>query len=286
MCFERWNCFTFGRELGISNPMNILFIGDIVAAPGRAAVAKHIPLLREKYQLDCVIANGENAHHGKGISSETAGDIFAAGVDVITLGDHTFDQKGVEAFLAGNPKVIRPANFPAGSAGRGHTVFTTATGKRVGVVNLQGRVFMRHTQVDCPFLKAKALLEELRVGDTVDALVVDFHCEATSEKCMMGHYLDGKATLVVGTHTHIPTDDARVLPSGTAYMTDAGMCGVYDSSLGMSYESVMPNFFTVGRHKFEPATGEATVRGIVVKVGANGLATGVEVVSVGGSLGR
>ncbi len=266
--------------------MNILFIGDIVAAPGRAAVAKHIPLLREKYKLDCVIANGENAHHGKGISAETANEIFAAGVDVITLGDHTFDQKGVETLLAGNPRVIRPANYPAGTVGRGHTVFTTQTGKRIGVVNMQGRVFMRHSQVDCPFGKAKVLLEELRLGDTVDALVFDFHAEATSEKCVFGHYLDGKATLVVGTHTHIPTDDARLLPGGTGDMSDAGMCGVYDSSLGMSYESVMPNFLSVGRYKFEPATGEATVRGIVVRVNAKGLAESVEVVSVGGALGR
>jgi len=266
--------------------MNILFIGDIVAAPGRAAVAKHIPALREKYKLDCVIANGENAHHGKGISAETAADIFAAGVDVITLGDHTFDQKGVETLLATHQKIIRPANYPAGTVGRGHTVFTTQGGKKIAVVNLQGRVFMRHNQVDCPFLKAKTLVEELRLGETVDAVIVDLHAEATSEKCMMGHYLDGKVTMVVGTHTHIPTDDARVLPGGTGYMTDAGMCGVYDSSLGMSYESVMPNFLTIGRNKFEPAVGEATVRGIVVRVKANGLAEGVEVVSVGGALNR
>lgn len=265
--------------------MNILFLGDIVAAPGRAALAKHLPALREKYGLECVVANGENAHHGKGISAETAADIFAAGVDVMTLGDHTFDQKGVEALLAGNPKIIRPANFQSGTVGRGHTIFTTASGKKIGVVNIQGRVFMRHN-IDCPFVKMKELLAELVIGETVDALVVDIHAEATSEKCVMGHFLDGKATLVVGTHTHIPTDDARVLPGGTAYMTDAGMCGDYNSSLGMSYESVMPNFFTVGRHKFEPATGEATLRGVVVTVGAKGLATKVEVVSVGGVLGR
>lgn len=265
--------------------MNILFIGDIVAAPGRAAVAKHIPALREKYKLECVIANGENAHHGRGISAETASEIFAAGVDVMTLGDHTFDQKGVEALLASNPKIIRPANYPAGTVGRGHTIFTTQSGKRIGVVNMQGRVFMRH-HLECPFAKTKALLEELRLGETVDALVMDFHAEATSEKCTIGNFVDGKMTLVVGTHTHIPTDDARVLPGGTGYMSDAGMCGVYDSSLGMSYESVMPNFLTVGRQKFEPAVGEATVRGIVVTVKPNGLAERVEVVSVGGALGR
>lgn len=263
--------------------MNILFLGDIVSSPGRTALATHLPGLREKFKLDCVIANGENSHHGRGISADTAQDIFKAGVDVITLGDHTFDQKGVEELLAANGRIIRPANYPQGTVGRGHTVFTTRDGLRVGVVNLQGRVFINQ-QIDCPFQKTKELMETLKLGDTVDALVIDMHAEATSEKCVMGHVWDGKASLVVGTHTHIPTSDTRILPGGTAYQSDAGMCGDYDSSLGMTYASVLPNFKTRGRHKFEPATGEASLSGVIVTVGANGLATAVHPLRVGGAL--
>lgn len=264
--------------------MNILFLGDIAATPGRKALAKHLPSLKQQYAVGCTIVNGENAANGRGITADTAAEIFAAGADVITLGDHTFDQKGVEDLLATNPRIIRPANYPQGTAGRGHTVFTTADGKRVGVVNLQGRVFMRH-QIDCPLAKIKELLADYRLGDNVDALVIDIHAEATSEKCVMGYVCDGKASLVVGTHTHIPTADARIQPKGTAYLTDAGMCGDYHSSLGMSYDSVLPNFQTVGRHKFEPASGEGTLCGVLVSVGKNGLATAVQQIKVGGVLG-
>ncbi|MFZ2586838.1 MAG: TIGR00282 family metallophosphoesterase [Alphaproteobacteria bacterium] len=266
--------------------MNLLFLGDIAASSGRTALAKHLPLLREKYALDCVIANGENSHStSRGITEDTAQEIFRAGVDVITLGDHTFDQKGVEVLLAQNQRIIRPANYPQGTVGRGHTVFTTASGKRVGVINLQGRVFINQ-QTDCPFQKAKALMDELRLGDTVDALVVDIHAEATSEKCLMGYVWDGKASLVVGTHTHIPTNDARIQPKGTAYQSDAGMCGDYNSSLGMSFESVLPHMLQRGRFKFEPASGEGTLCGVLVTVGANGLATHVQSIKVGGVLGE
>ncbi|MCP5404847.1 MAG: YmdB family metallophosphoesterase [Pseudomonadaceae bacterium] len=266
--------------------MNILFLGDVAAVPGRNALTKHLPALKERFAVDCTIVNGENAANGRGITAETAKEIFSVGADVITLGDHTFDQRGVEELLAGNPRIIRPANYPQGSAGRGHTVFTTAAGKRVGVINLQGRVFMRH-QVDCPFVKVREMLaQDYRLGDTVDALVIDMHAEATAEKCMMGYACDGKASLVVGTHTHIPTHDARIQPKGTAYLTDAGMCGDYDSSLGMSYESVMPGLLTVGRNKFQPAAGEGTLCGVVVSVGDNGLATSITQVKVGGVLGE
>lgn len=266
--------------------MNLLFLGDIAAAPGRNALLKHLPILRDKYALDCVIANGENSHStSRGITEETAAEIFRAGVDVITLGDHTFDQKGVEVLLAQNSRVIRPANYPQGTVGRGHTIFTTREGKRVGVINLQGRVFINQ-QTDCPFQKAKALMEEYRLGDNVDVVVVDIHAEATSEKCLMGYIWDGKASLVVGTHTHIPTNDARIQPKGTAYQSDAGMCGDYASSLGMSFESVLPHMLQRGRFKFEPASGEATLSGVVVTVGPNGLATSVKSLKVGGVLGE
>ena len=211
--------------------MKILFLGDVVAGPGRAALMQHLPALRKHHGCDVVIVNGENAAAGKGITPETAQEILNAGADVITLGDHTFDQKGVEELLAGHPRIVRPANYPQGTIGRGHTVFTTADGQRVAVVNLIGRVFMRGS-LDCPFQVSKTLMEMYRLGETCDALIVDMHAEATSEKVCMGHWWDGKASLVVGTHTHIPTNDARIQPKGTAYLTDAGMCGDYQSSLG------------------------------------------------------
>jgi metallophosphoesterase (TIGR00282 family) len=264
--------------------MNLLFLGDIAAAPGRAAVAKYVPQLRAKYSLDGVVANGENSAHGRGITAETAREIFAAGVDAITLGDHTFDQKGTEELLANTPTLIRPANYPPGSAGRGFTSFTTAAGKRVGVLNLQGRVFIAQ-QIDCPFQYSRNFIETHKLGKDYDALVVDIHTEATAEAVSLGHFWDGHASLVVGTHTHIPTADAHVLPKGTAYQTDAGMCGDYNSSLGMSFESVLPNFLSRGRHGFQPATGEGTLCGTLVSTDdATGLATAVKPIRLGPNL--
>lgn len=266
--------------------MKVLFLGDVVAGPGRAALKKHLPELKASLGLSCVVVNGENsAPNARGITAETAAEIFAAGADVITLGDHTFDQKGVEETLAANPKIIRPANYPAGTIGRGSTTFVTREGKKVTVINLQGRVFINQ-QTDCPFQLSKKLMEEHKLGETTDAIIIDMHAEATSEKCMMGHIWDGKASLVVGTHTHIPTADTRIQPGGTAYQTDAGMCGDYQSSLGMSYQSVMPGYFTRGRHAFQPATGEATLSGVLVELNENGLATKVSPFKVGGILGE
>ncbi len=265
--------------------MKILFLGDIVAAPGRAALAKYLPELRKTQALDCVIANAENAANGHGITPEIAQEIFACGVDVMTLGDHTFDQRGVEELLAGHPRVVRPANFGQGTVGRGHTTFTTAEGQRVAVINLQGRVFMRGNALDCPFLASNALMETYRLAETCDAIIIDMHAEATSEKAAMAHHWDGKASLVVGTHTHIPTADARIQPKGTAFQTDAGMCGDYQSSLGMSFTSVLPSYFSHGRHKFSPAEGPATLCGVIVETGGDGLAVGVKAVKIGGIIG-
>lgn len=262
--------------------MKLLFLGDIVSTPGRAALLKHLPGLREKHNLHAVVANGENSAGFKGITVESANDIFRAGVDVITLGDHTFDQKGTEELLAANPKIIRPANYPAGTVGRG-SVVATIGGKRIGVINLQGRVFINQ-QTDCPFQKSRELMKEYILGETVDALVVDVHAEATSEKVCLGHLWDGKASLVVGTHTHIPTSDTRVLPGGTGYQSDAGMCGDYNSSLGIQFASVMPVFEKRGRFKFEPATGEATLSGVIVTLDEKGLAISAQPLRVGGAL--
>lgn len=263
--------------------MNILFLGDIVGAPGRAALKAHLAALRAEHNVDMVVANGENAAAGRGITAETAAEIFAAGADVITLGDHTFDQKGVEEFLANNQRTIRPANFPPGTVGRGHGLFSLQNGKRVAVINLQGRVFMKQL-IDCPFRASTELQQTYKLGDNCDAIIVDMHAEATSEKCNMGYVWDGKASLVVGTHTHIPTADARIQPKGTAYLTDAGMCGDYNSSLGVTVQSALPSFTTAMRYKFEAANGEATLCGVLVKIAASGLAEAVTPIRVGGIL--
>lgn len=264
--------------------MNILFLGDIVSLPGRTALKTHLAGLKEKYGLSAVIANGENAaQNGKGLTASDAQEIFNAGVDIITLGDHTFDQKGFDDFLATNPRIIRPANYPPGTVGRGHVLFTTREGKRVAVINLQGRVFMRQL-IDDPFRTTTELQKEYRLGDNVDAIIVDIHAEATSEKCNIAYVWDGKASLVVGTHTHIPTSDTRIQPLGTAFQCDAGMCGDYNSSLGVTVPSSLPSFTSANRYKFEQATGEGTLSGVIVTVGDNGLATAVRPLRVGGAL--
>jgi metallophosphoesterase (TIGR00282 family) len=264
--------------------MNILFLGDVFGTPGRAALAKYLPQLVEKHNVDCVIVNGENSHAtGRGITLETANDIFKAGADVITLGDHTFDQKGIEELLANKEKIVRPANYPVGTAGRGFTIHTARNGKRVGVLNLQGRVFMK-ILADSPYEYLKNFMATHGLGKDYDYLVVDIHAEATAEKVVLGHVLDGHATLVVGTHTHIPTADTRIQPKGTAYQSDAGMCGVYESSIGVSFESIIPANLTVGRHPFKPAEGEATVCGVLVQANAQGLAQSVKPIRIGGSL--
>jgi 2',3'-cyclic-nucleotide 2'-phosphodiesterase len=263
--------------------MKILFLGDIVSTPGRTALKTHLSTLREKHGLTAVIANGENAaNNGKGLTAADAQEIFNAGVDVITLGDHTFDQRGFDDFLATNPRIIRPANYPTGTVGRGHVMVTIA-GKRIAVINLQGRVFMRQL-IDCPFRASTELQQTYQLGQNCDAIIVDMHCEATSEKCNMGYAWDGKATLVVGTHTHIPTSDTRVQPGGTAFQADAGMCGDYNSSLGVTNSSAMPSFTSAMRYKFEQSTGEATLSGVIVTVKDNGLASAAIPLRIGGAL--
>lgn len=264
--------------------MNILFLGDIVGHSGREALKKHLPSLRATHELDAVIANGENAAaNGRGLTLADAQEILNTGVDIITLGDHTFDQKGTEEWLATHPKVIRPANYPAGTPGRGATTFTTSSGKRITVVNLLARVFIR-TLVDCPFATSRKLWEDHKLGESCDALILDFHGEATSEKAVMAHYWDGKASLVVGTHTHAPTNDCFIHPQGTAFQSDAGMCGDYLSSLGVTYASALPLFTTARPTRFEQAKGEATLCGTLLTVDATGRATSVQPLKVGGIL--
>ncbi|MBI1309370.1 MAG: metallophosphoesterase [Proteobacteria bacterium] len=269
--------------------MKILFLGDVASTPGREALAKHLPTLKAQHSPAITIVNGENAAaNGRGLTAADAQAIFTAGADIITLGDHTFDQKGTEELLAANPRLIRPANYPAGTIGRGATTFTVQhgphAGKKVTVINLMGRVFMRPL-VDCPFRTADALLKEHVLGQTADAIFVDFHAEVTAEKTIFGHYLDGRVSAVVGTHTHCPTNDYHIRPGGSAYQTDAGMCGNYASSLGVTYESVLPTFLTGTPSRFEQSRGEATLCGTLITLGENGLATAIEPIKTGGILG-
>jgi metallophosphoesterase (TIGR00282 family) len=263
--------------------MKILFLGDIAANPGRLAVKTRVPQLRQSMGLDAVVANAENAAHGHGITAEIAQELFACGVDVITLGDHAFDQRGSEDIISNHPRIVRPANYPTGTLGRGHTLVTLPNGQRLGVIQLQGRVFTKN-QIDCPFQLSKTLQDQYILGKTCDALVLDLHAEATAEKYLLGHVWDGKASLVVGTHTHIPTADHHIMPGGTGFQCDAGMCGDYNSSLGMSFASVLPSMTRVGRYRFEPAGGPGTLCGVVVETGANGLATSIHPVRAGGIL--
>jgi len=242
--------------------MNILFIGDIVGKPGRKAVAALLPKLKREYHLDCIIANGENAAHGSGMTTATVKELLASGVDVITTGDHVWDQKGFEEEIENLPQVVRPANMTLAAPGRGSVVINIGDKARVGVLNLQGRVFMPVT--DCPF--RVALTEVAKLRRQTNIIVVDLHAEATSEKIAMGRYLDGQVSLVVGTHTHVQTADEQILPKGTAYLTDAGMCGPHDSVLGRDVGMVIRKFVSGMPQRLEVATGKIDLCGMIVEV--------------------
>jgi metallophosphoesterase (TIGR00282 family) len=244
--------------------MRLLFLGDIVGRPGRRAVTERLPALRERWRLDCVVINGENAAGGFGITAAICDEILGAGADAITLGNHAWDQREALVFIERQPRLIRPANYPPGAPGRGAGLIDTAKGHRVLVVNLLGRIFM--DALDDPFAAADRELALCPLGAVADAAVVDVHAEATSEKQALGHYLDGRASLVVGTHTHVPTADGRVLPGGTAYLSDAGMCGDYDSVLGMGKDEPIRRFLqkTPGS-RLEVATGEGALSGFAVE---------------------
>lgn len=244
--------------------MKILFLGDLFGRSGRNAAIDALPRLRKRLKADCVIVNAENAAAGFGLTSAIADAVFEAGADAITLGNHAFDNREIIPHLANEPRIVRPANLPKGAPGRGSTLIDLADGRRVLVINALGRIFMN--PVDDPFSVIESELEACELGTACDAAVVDFHAEATSEKCAMGHWCDGRATLVVGTHTHIPTADAQVLPRGTAYQTDAGMCGDFDSVIGVEKTEPMRRFITgMPSGRFEPALGEATICGVFVE---------------------
>jgi len=262
--------------------LKILFLGDIFGRPGRKAVKENLAAIRAEHNLDFVVANGENATSGRGLSAAHAQDLLQCGIDVITLGDHAFDQRDITQTLSSEQRVLRPANFTKGTAGRGFNTFTCGD-KKIGVMNLHGTVFMR-MNVLCPFAASRAHMAEHTLGEDYDALIIDAHTEATSEIAALGYIWDGHASLVVGTHTHIPTADTRVQPKGTAFQSDAGMCGVFKSSLGMDFDGVVKRFENSRPYPMQPAAGTATMCGVIVTVGDNGLATSVTPLRVGGDL--
>lgn len=266
--------------------MRLLFLGDVVGRTGRDAIAARLPELIQRYAFDFVVVNGENASHGRGLTEPHYNGLREAGADVVTLGDHAFDQRDTLSYIAREPALVRPVNMPEGTPGRGATMIEGRNGHRVLVVNALGRVFMN--PIDDPFRAVEAAVAACPLGEQADAVLVDFHTEATSEIQAMGQFLDGRVSLVVGTHTHIPTSDHRILRGGTALMADAGMCGDFDSVIGVDAEEPLNRFLTgVPQNRFTPAEGEATLCGVVVETDPKtGLALRVAPLRIGGVLAQ
>ena len=266
--------------------MRILFLGDVVGRSGRDAVVAGVPGLRTGLRADLVVVNGENASHGFGLGPDMADAMLQAGVDVITLGNHSWDRRELIPYIAQQPRVIRPLNFPPGTPGAGSFLVALADGRRALVLNAMGRLFM--DALDCPFRGTAELLSRYKLGASVQAIVVDFHAEATSETMAYGHSFDGSVSLVVGTHTHVPTADHTILPGGTAYQSDAGMCGDYDSVIGMAKAGASTRFWhKMPGERLAPADGAATLCGLlVVTDDATGLALSVEPLRQGGRLSQ
>ena len=263
--------------------MRLLFIGDVVGRAGRAVLLSELPKIRAAVDLDCVVVNGENAAGGFGISETICDDFLAAGADCVTLGNHAFDQREALVFITRQPRLVRPLNYPKGAPGRGAALIETKAGGRILVVNLLGRVFME--TMDDPFAAIEAELAACPLGAGCDAAIVDFHAEATSEKQAFGHFVDGRVSLVVGTHTHVPTADYQIFPQRTAFQSDAGMTGDYDSVIGVEKDEPVRRFLTkLPGNRFEPAGGAATLCGIAVDTGADGLATAIAPLRIGGRL--
>ena len=242
--------------------MKILFLGDIVGEAGRNVVKRFVPLLRAKHEIDVVIANNENMAGGFGVTPETYLEMTQAGVDIMTGGNHSFDKKEGIPVFEDEANVVRPANYPSKTPGRGHLVYTTTQGIKIGVINVMGRTFM--DPLDCPFAAADAAYNQIK--DLAKIIILDVHAEATSEKAAMGWHFDGRASFVVGTHTHVQTADERILPGGTAFLSDAGMTGPYDSVIGVKKEIVLQKFLTRRGRKFETASGDAWLCGALVEI--------------------
>ena len=265
--------------------MRILFLGDVVGRSGRTAIISRLKGLRDEWKLDFVVVNAENATSGVGLSPEHARKLLDAGADVLTLGDHAFDQRDMGSFIDQEPRILRPLNYASAAPGAGARVFEASRGRKVLVAQVLGQVFMKRPFAD-PFSAVDRVLRAHPLGGLVAASLVDIHAEATSEKMGMGHYCSGRASVVVGTHTHVPTADATILPGGTAYQSDAGMCGDYDSVIGMEKDEPMRRFVTgMSKGRFAPAGGEATLSGLFVETDdRTGKATRTAPIRVGGRL--
>src|SRR5437667_22666 len=264
--------------------MRLLFVGDVVGRSGRAILLDRLPGLKRDWKLDCVIVNGENAAGGFGITEAIYTEIIDAGADIITGGNHSWDQREALVFIERAPRLIRPVNYPPGTPGRGTVMIEAKNGSRVLVINVMGRIFM--DPLDDPFAAIDRELTTCPLKVAADAIVIDMHCEATSEKQGMGHFCDGRASLVVGTHTHAPTADHQILPAGTAYISDVGMSGDYDSVIGMAKDEPLNRFVRrIASGRFEPALGEATLCAVAVETDdATGLARRIGAVRLGGRL--
>ncbi len=258
-------------------PVKLLFIGDIIGKPGRQALSRELHRLVDRHNVDLVIANGENAAGGFGLTEETARDLFKQGVHLLTSGNHIWDKKEQVPLIMADPRIIRPANYPAGALGNGSAVLTTPGGIKVGVLNLEGRVYMK--SLECPFRVADREIERLKQETAI--IFVDFHAEATSEKAALGWYLDGRVSAVVGTHTHVQTADECILTQGTAFMTDAGMTGAFDSVIGMGKEETINRFLTQLPTKFEVAKKDIRLNGVVIGVDeSSGKALSIERINI------
>jgi metallophosphoesterase (TIGR00282 family) len=263
--------------------MRILFVGDIVGRSGRTIVYDRVPALIRDWKLDLVVVNGENSAGGFGISESIYRELLEAGVDAVTLGNHAWDQKEALVFIERAPRLIRPLNYPPGTPGRGAAMIEAKNGARVLVINAMGRIFM--DPLDDPFAAVDRELIACPLPAGADAIIVDFHGETTSEKQAMGFFCDGRVSLVAGTHTHVPTADHRVLPGGTAFVSDVGMTGDFDSVIGMSKDEPLQRFTRrVSSARFEPASGPATLCAVAVETDANGLAARIAAVRLGGRL--
>lgn len=264
--------------------MRLLFLGDVVGRAGRRVVLDRLPALREQLATDFVVINGENSAAGFGITEAICQDLLDAGADVVTLGNHAFDQREALVFIERQQRLIRPLNFPVGTPGRGYLLATAGNGATVLVANVMGRVFMG--EYDDPFRGIDAVLTACPLGTVADAAIIDIHAEASSEKQAFGFHVDGRVSLVVGTHTHVPTADTRILPAGTAYQTDAGMCGDFNSVIGMDAAEPLHRFLhKIPQARFEPATGPATLCGVLVETDdATGLARSIKPLRVGAGL--
>lgn len=244
--------------------INLIFIGDVVGKPGTEAVKKHLPALVQKYNANFIVLNGENVDDGKGITEEQANEFFELGVHVITTGNHIWDNWKSRPLLAKNDNVLRPLNYPPGNPGRGFKIYDLDDDTKIAVLQLQGRTFMQ--SIDCPFRSADSALKY--ISEKTKIVIVDFHADATAEKISMGWHLDGRVSAMIGTHTHIQTSDAQILPGGTAYITDSGMTGPYDSVVGMRKDIALKRFLLQTAHKYEMATGDEKICGVFVEIDA------------------